>query len=116
MPCKPLPRVLGHLFKCSGFFEEMGGSRDDRDLLGTAEEPVRVLIHLDDGLMVAADHEHGGRGHVRQVAFRKIRTSAARDDGTNRKPRPCGCLQGGAGSCAGAKVPQSKMLCCCVPA
>lgn len=90
MPCKPFQRVLGHLFECARFLEQMCGSRDDRELLGAAEKPVRMLIHLDDRLIFAADQEQRRRGHFRQVAFSQVRASAARDDGINGKARPCG--------------------------
>ena len=57
MLLKPYQGVLRHLFRRSRFFEQMGRTRDDRQLLRTAEEPVGVLIHLDDGVVFAPDEE-----------------------------------------------------------
>ena len=110
MSSKPLQGLLGHLFECSRFFEQMCGPSDDRELLGTAEKAVRLLIHLDDGLILAADQEQCRRAHLSQVPFGKVRASAARDDGTDRKVGACGGLQGGAGPRTGAKVAQREMF------
>lgn len=69
MASKPLEGLLGHLLKRSRFFEQMCGARDDHELLGTLEKPVRILIHLDDRVIFTADEEEGGRSDLRQIAF-----------------------------------------------
>ena len=77
MNLKPLPGLLRHFFQCSRFFEQMCRTRDNRQSLRTAEELVGLLIHFDDGVVFAADQEQSRCGHLRQIAFCKVRTSAA---------------------------------------
>ena len=102
MLLEPSQGLLGHLFKRARLFKEVGGTGNDGELLRTAEQPVGSLIHLDDGLVVAANKEQGWCGHLWQIGFCEVRPPATGDDGTDRERGSCSRLQRGTGSCGTA--------------
>lgn len=74
---KPVGGLLRHLFECSRFFKQMRRPGNDGQLLGTAEKPIGMLIHLNDRIILASNQEQGRCGNLRQVGFGEVRPSAA---------------------------------------
>src|SRR5437879_181235 len=63
---EPIARETRHLFERSRLLEQMRGAWDDLEPPHCRHPFVRLLIHLDYRLVVAADDEQRRRFYVRQ--------------------------------------------------
>ena len=110
MPLEPLQSLPRDFLKSARFFKEVCGTRNNGELLRTAEEPIGMLIHLDHGFIFPTDEEQRRCRHLRQVPFGKVRPSAPRDDGSNGKWSLYRRLKSGCRSCAGTEVAQRQLF------
>jgi len=66
---KPRERMLRHLLKCAGLFEEMRCTGHDYQTFRTGKQSVGYSIHLDDRFVVSTDKQHCRRSNRRQIGF-----------------------------------------------
>ncbi len=86
---EPSPRQFGHLLERAGLFEEVRGAGNDVKAIRAAQLCRGAAIEFDHWRIVAADDEHYGTLHVREILARQVRPSAARDDGSDRIGSAC---------------------------
>ena len=73
---KPMPGFSSYVFERSRFFEQMTGTRDDRELFRAGELRERLLIHVDDGAVIPADKQQRRCDDSAEVRTRQVRSPA----------------------------------------
>jgi hypothetical protein len=76
---EPRRREGRHLLEGARLLEEMGGTRDDSELVPAGEQASRLAVELEDDPVGASDDEESRRAHPREPRRREVRTAAPGD-------------------------------------
>ena len=87
---KPPPGQLRDLLKSARFFKEVRCSRDDFELLNSAQFGHRLPVQLDHREVFSTDDKQNGSPDTRQRRTGKIRPTTTRDYSLY-DVRPLGC-------------------------
>src|SRR5207249_3513098 len=102
---EPFRREVSDLLQRAGFLEQVRGARNNCQFLDGSTKPGQcVLVHTDDGTVMAADDEQGWRPHGEEGVARQVGPAAARYDGANAVWNDARCHQGRSAARAGAEA------------
>src|SRR5271166_1850782 len=105
---KPFACQPHYFLERSRLFEQMSRAWNNPHCLLASEALERLLIHLDDGTIVAANDEKRGGFNPLKNFHREVRTPSARDDRLDRWIAR-GSYQSGRGASARAEVSNRRL-------
>src|SRR5262245_41929614 len=108
---KPIARECGDFLQRSWLFKEMGRAWKNLQFHFAAHPIPRLLVYLDDDVVVAADNEEGWCLHFWQSFTRQIRTPAARYHRADILRNIDRRDQGRCAARAGAKIANPQIAC-----
>src|ERR1700722_6552336 len=85
MAQEPVSRHPHPLLQRSWFFEQMGGSRNNREFLFAGQKLKCLAIQLNHDVIFAAHNEERGSPDIEQRATREVGASAPGDHGVDRR-------------------------------